>query len=295
MLGIRHEVFACAHNVPDEATIRDVLERLDATAFTAATGSWLNDLVQAQADFGSAALACGRRVRREQVVVDGKALRGTRHHTASGRARHLLAACTGRGVVLAQAEIDGKTSEISEFAPLLRPLDLAGVIVTADALHTQRDHAIFLIEEKNQPSLYRLRKKLPWWQVATAHTDTGHGHARTERRSLKVCSLADSLGRHQGQGLLFPHAAQAICITRKTRPRSGGRWKTVTVYAVTSLDATKPAPEQLAAWIRRRWQIEALRHIRATSPPSPSPPLPLPATRPPTPKCRCSIGSRQQL
>jgi predicted transposase YbfD/YdcC len=186
--------------------------------------------------------------RREQVVVDGKALRGTRHHTASGRARHLLAACTGRGVVIARAEFEGKTNEIPAFAPLLRPLDRAGVVVTADALHTQRDHAIVLAEEnkahyiltvkKNQPSLHRQLKKLPWRQIRTAHTDTHHGHGRTERRSVKVCSLSDQ----KGQGLLFPHAAQAICITRKTRPRNGGRWKTVTVYAVTGLAAHQARP-----------------------------------------------------
>ena len=31
------------------------------------------------------------------------------------------------------------------FAPLLEPLDLAGCVITADALHTQREHAEFLV------------------------------------------------------------------------------------------------------------------------------------------------------
>jgi Transposase DDE domain len=57
-------------------------------------------------------------------------------------------------------------------------------------------------------------------------------------------------------------AAQAIRITRKTRPRSGGRWKTVTVYAVTSLAAHQARPAELAAFIRCHWQIEALHYIR---------------------------------
>jgi predicted transposase YbfD/YdcC len=261
-LGVRYDPLSRVHRVPDEATIRAVLERLDASAFTAATGAWLDSLSKAQDDAGqaageqAAAVPSGRRPRRRSIKVDGKSMRGTRHHTASGRARHLLAACSGRhGTVVAQVEIDGKTSELSAFEPLLRPLDLTGTVVTADALHTQRDHARFLVTEKNahfilvvkknQPSLYHQLKQLPWRQIPTGHA---------ERRSIKVAAVQ--------QGLLFPHAAQAIQITRKTRPRRGGRWTTVTVYAITSLDAHQATPGELATWIRQHWQIEALHHIR---------------------------------
>jgi predicted transposase YbfD/YdcC len=250
-LGIRCDPLARRYEPPDEATIREVVERLDATAFTAATGGWLKSLADlrdgTERQAGRrAAVPATLRPRREQVVVDGKALRGTRHHTASGRARHLLAACTGRhGLVLAQVEVDGKTNELSAFAPLLEPLDLAGTVVTADALHTQRDHAVFLVEDKqahyilavknNQPSLYRQLKRLPWRQVKIAHSEDHHGHGRTERRSIKVVSV--------GEGLLFPHAAQAIQITRKTRPRNGGRWKIVTSTPSPASPHTRPGPK----------------------------------------------------
>jgi hypothetical protein len=57
-------------------------------------------------------------------------------------------------------------------------------------------------------------------------------------------------------GFAFPHAAQALCLTRQIRPLHGGRWRTITVYAITSLDAHQATPAQLAAWIRGHWQIE---------------------------------------
>lgn len=120
MLGIRYNHFSRVHEVPDEATIRDLLERVDPAALTAATGAWLNDLTKFEPANPTRARD-PRRPRREQVVVDGKALRGTRHHTATGRALHLLAARTSRGAVIGQAQIGGKTYEISAFAPLLRP------------------------------------------------------------------------------------------------------------------------------------------------------------------------------
>jgi hypothetical protein len=74
------------------------------------------------------------------VAVDGKSVRGTRHAAGDGQAAHLLAAADQQSsAVLAQARVDGKTNEITQLAPLLEPLDLAGAVVTADALHTQRE------------------------------------------------------------------------------------------------------------------------------------------------------------
>lgn len=68
-------------------------------------------------------------------------------------------------------DVQGKTNEITRFRPLLEPGDLAGAVITADALHTQREHAEFLLTQKdahyilvvkkNQPSLYSQVKGLP--------------------------------------------------------------------------------------------------------------------------------------
>ena len=50
-------------------------------------------------------------------------MRGTRHASADGQPVHLLAALDQRcGVVLGQVRVDGKTNEITRFAPLLEPV-----------------------------------------------------------------------------------------------------------------------------------------------------------------------------
>jgi hypothetical protein len=46
---------------------------------------------------------------------------------------------------------------------------------------------------------------------------------------------------------------------------TGQRWRTVTVYAVTSLTAAQADPARLADWIRGHWSIEALHHLRDTT------------------------------
>jgi predicted transposase YbfD/YdcC len=223
-------------------------------------GSWLAGRLRA-ADQGH---GHGRH-RRRALAVDGKAVRGTRHASSDGQAVHLLAAADQQaGTVLAQAAVDGKTSEITQFAPLLEPLDLAGTVITAGALHTQREHAEFLVSDKkahyilivkkNQPGLHAQLRNLPWRQVPASHQQRDRGHGREEHRTLKAATVA--------AGLAFPHAAQALQVTRRTRPLSGGKWRTITVYAITSLAVIQATPAQLAAWIRGHWQIEALHHIR---------------------------------
>jgi len=216
------------------------------------------------------ALACAAtRSALRPLAVDGKALRGTRHHTADGQALHLLSVLAIQAeVVLGQLAVDGKTNEISQFAPLLADLDLTGCVITADALHTQREHAEFLVAEKgahyvlvvkkNQPALYSQLKNLPWRQIPIGHRTRDRGHSRVEYRSLQAVTVSP----RAGQGLTFPHAVQALRITRRVRPLSGRRWRTVTVYAITSLAVHQAQPAELATWIRGHWRIEALHHTR---------------------------------
>jgi hypothetical protein len=57
---------------------------------------------------------------------------------------HLLAVMdhTSRAI-LAQTDVDDTTNEITQFRPLLEGLDLAGRVVTADALCRHRDNASY--------------------------------------------------------------------------------------------------------------------------------------------------------
>jgi predicted transposase YbfD/YdcC len=260
-LGIRRDPLADRFEPPDEATIRRVLETVDAAALDAAVGSWLAGRMQHAArrpEHG--------RLARRALAVDGKSVRGTRHASTGGQAVHLLAVADQQAsAVLAQASVDGKTNEITTFAPLLEPLDLTGCVITADALHTQREHAKFLVIDKkahcilvvkkNQPSLYAQVKNLPWRAIPAGDRQRDRGHGREERRTLQAATVA--------AGICFPHAAQAIRVTRRTRPLSGGKkWRTFTIYAITSLTAGQATAAQLAGWIRGHWQIEALHHIR---------------------------------
>jgi Transposase DDE domain len=181
------------------------------------------------------------------VAVDGTTLRGARTRGGDGRPMHLLAAMdhTSRAV-LAQRQVGGAPAEVPAFAPLLAPPDLAGVVVTADALQTHPDAAEFLVTSKqahylfvvkaNQPTLLDRCAAIPWHNVPVGDRTRDRAHGRVELRTLKVVSV---------QGFGFPHAAQVLQVTRKTRDLHTNRWQAVTVYAITSLPFHLARP---AAW-----------------------------------------------
>jgi predicted transposase YbfD/YdcC len=231
---------------PCESTIRRLLQRVDAGQLDRVVSAWLAARTPPPT---------GRRV----IAVDGKTARGAR--SAGGRAVHLLAAFdTARGVVLGQSVVDGKTNEISAFGPLLDRIELAGALVTADALHTQRGHveyltgrgAHFLLTAKaNQPSLLAELRDLPWAQVPVADRTSDTGHGRAESRTVKLTEIAAGIG--------FPHARTALQITRRTR-RTGRRWHTETVYAVTDLTTRQASPAEFADALRAHWGIENRLH-----------------------------------
>ena len=155
-LGVRRDPLTGRFEPPDEATIRRVLESVDAGALDAAVGSWLGARLRA-ADQGQRP---GQRARRA-LAVDGKAVRAPVMPAMTVRP------CTCGGSRSAgqrgarPASVDGQTSETSEitqFAPLLEPLDLAGCVITADAMHTQRGHAEFLVTGKKAHYILVVKK-----------------------------------------------------------------------------------------------------------------------------------------
>jgi predicted transposase YbfD/YdcC len=158
-------------------------------------------------------------------------------------------------------------SELSVVPALLGGLDLREVLLTADALHTQRSHAHYLHSrgghylftvKANQPTLLRRLRALPWNRIGVAARERARGHGRVETRTISVVSLHPC---PDAGGEFFPHAAQAIKLVRRRRPaRPGAKWKTVTVYAITSLTATEADPVLLARWIRGHWGIENRLH-----------------------------------
>lgn len=162
-----------------------------------------------------------------------------------------------QSVVLGPVDVAVKTDEIPMLPVLLDPIKVTNVVLTADAMHAQKYHAEYIMgrgghygltvkgrqpsrhAQTRRPTLER-RPSRPLRGRESPRTDrTTHGHRRR---------------------ILFPHARQAVQITRRIRRARGQKWTTETVHAVTDLTGREAGPYQLASWIRQHWHIENKLH-----------------------------------
>ena len=242
----RTELAACGIGAPHATTLARVFERLDSDAFDLLAADWAQGL--------------GRPV---AIAVDGKEMRGAKNGT--GSRVHLLAAIDqDTHAVLAQVAVGEKSNEIPQFPVLMDHFrSLTDVVVTADALHTQAGHAHYLAGrgahyiftvKGNQPTLLKQLSETPWERVPTGDRSGATANGRQIVRTVKCATLSP--------GIKFPHALQAMQITRKSRPVGTRKWHLETVYAVTSLPTYQASPGQLAGWVRGHWGIENGLHWR---------------------------------
>jgi len=142
-LGCRRHPDTGAYIPPSEPTIRRHLQKIDADEFDRTINDWLASQAEP-----------------EGVAVDGKTVRGAKD--AEGKQLHLMSAILHqKGIVVSQMPVDSKTNEITCFRPLLDGVDIKGKVVTADALHTQVDHANYIVEEREADYLFTVKGNQP--------------------------------------------------------------------------------------------------------------------------------------
>ena len=152
-VGARFNKTTHRHQPPSESTIRRVLQDSDAEALDRLLGQWL--LAQSNPN--------------DPIAIDGKTARGARRK--DNTSVHLLSAFLHQqgvqspqntsplqGVTIAQIEVNQKTNEIPELARLLAPMNIQGRVITADAMHTQKATARFIVEEKSADYLFTVKK-----------------------------------------------------------------------------------------------------------------------------------------
>lgn len=278
-LGAPFDPFSGRYLAPDEGTLREVFARVDPCALSAAGFARLKDLVppsagrlapdglpereQRRAHKVARERERPSRPRRTAYAADGKCLRGA--YRPDGSQVNVLSVVRHHDALTAASrEIAAKTNEIPELSRLLDQLDdadVTGAVFTMDALHAQRGHAAYLVEQRkahylitikdNQPNLAAQLRALPWREVPVLHRSHGRGHGREEQRLVQVATVS---------GLLFPHASQVVRVVRKRRVLDARRWSIETVYAVTDLTAEQATAAELAGWLRGHWIIENSVH-----------------------------------
>jgi predicted transposase YbfD/YdcC len=210
------------------------------------------------------------------ITVDGKTVRGTIPY-GSCRGVHLLAVyAPGQGLVLAQAEVEKKENEIVVAPKIVSQVILAGMIVIADAMHTQKSFSEqvvaanadyvwtvkdnqartrWAIEKVFVHEVCNLQKGAPVSPDVRMATTTHKRNGRIEQRTLMASTQLNDY-------LEWPHVAQVFRIERIVHhPHGKGKTREI-VYGLTSLTTQKAGPEKLLALFREYWKIENGLHYR---------------------------------
>ena len=200
-----------------------------------------------------------------QVCIDGKVLRGSHDRAAGAAPLTMVSAWSSEdGLVLGQRAVEAGSNEITAVPELVARLDLAGRLVTLDAMHTQRATCEAILA-KGGDYVLRIKDNQPaLFDGARAYVD-GHsddstdsdvsvdaGHGRIETRTAHV---PKEIGRLKN--LSWPGLAAVGRIERQREVR-GIRTSEDAYYAMS-----RPlSAAELNTAARTHWEVENKLHWR---------------------------------
>ncbi len=236
--------------IPSHDTLNRVFRRLNPTQLENLLTHWGKQIVGLLAQ--------------KQLIVDGKQLGGTikaGHKQASVQIVSVWA--EQQRLCLGQDQVSAKTNEITAIPDLLQTLDIAGSIVTIDAIGCQKTITELIIDKQadyiiglkaNQEGLYE--QVVDWFDRAGSSLPIAVSrtldHGRAEKRTVLVNQALGLIDAAQG----WIGLKSVVCV-------QSSRWvnekqQMAKRYYISSL-ADCPAT-QMGAYIRRHWSIENEQH-----------------------------------
>lgn len=245
-MGILH------NGVPSESTLCRVENGIDELGFAgrmaALSKEFHDELVKMSAFM-------------EIICIDGKAMCGTVQ--GNGRNPDIVSAYSpSTGITLATEACMEKSNEIKAVPLLLDKIDIAGRLVTADAMSMQKDivdrikkkNGYFLIELKaNQRALrYGVEDRIRHVAPEFSHTEGPElGHGRIEKRTYNVYDGLELIADKDKWG---GNLTVVEFVARSTR-KSTGTETTETRLYVSNLPADTP---WIGTAVRNHWSIESM-------------------------------------
>lgn len=257
------DLLSLGHGVPRKDVFRRVLTALKPEAFQTCFNHWIQALCQrAEQNVPPGTLA-----ERPLLPVDGKTARRSHDRARGLGALHSVSVYAAQlGITLAQVATMEKSNEITAIPEALKLVNLAGAIVTIDAMGTQTEIAEQVVDGEgdyllalkgNHPTLYQtvmehvnaqLDTDIPTAQRLVT-TETGHG--RKEQRIYMQFSAPETLpGFGQWKGFKTIGVAMLTCLR-------DGQETYDTRYYISSLELDI---QQMARAVRSHWAIENSCH-----------------------------------
>ena len=244
---------ALPNGIPSHDTFGRVFARIDPIQFQHCFMRWMRAMYQV--------------THGEVVPIDGKTLRHS-FDTELGLAPiHMVSAWATRNrLVLGQVKVADKSNEITAIPALLKTLDIAGCIVTIDAMGCQKAIARQIIDQHgeyvlalkaNQETLYMDVQTLLDHLIATTAPDLDYyetydeNHGRIERRRYWTTSTLDTIRTRD-----VWHKLQTVGVAEAERSMNGETTTERRYYIVSSPSNAKT----FCTAVRSHWQIENVVH-----------------------------------
>jgi len=246
------ELLGLENGIPSHDTFGNVFAAIDTQLFSECFSRWVADLTELSGE--------------NIIAIDGKCLRRSMDKASNKAAIYMVSAwATENQLVLGQQKVDEKSNEITAIPKLLLQLDIAGAVITMDAMGCQTAVATQIIEQKadymlslkgNQGNLHKdvklfFESENTCPAVGYESYDVGHG--RIETRTVRASSDIEWLKEQHPK---WARLKSIIAVTAKRE--CNDKITEETRYFISSLDATNP--KYLGHAVRAHWGIENNLH-----------------------------------
>ena len=238
---------------PHEVTWKRIIEQgLKAEEVEKVFGEYLQEMSEAE---------------KRLYNLDGKVVCGVIPQETNKRLHLLALQESESNLTVVQTALQAGENEISGAKRLLGKVDLAGKIISGDAIFAQTELSKIVLDKggeylwklrANQGNIYKLAvehfaKKEDKYLGQASSVEKGHGRI-DEREIFTSFRLAGSLE--------FPYVAQGFRITRRNKAVKTSKVSEQAIYGITSLSVEEFGAKELLELTRKHWGIENGLHYR---------------------------------
>ncbi|MEG4307680.1 ISAs1 family transposase [Microcoleus sp. D3_18a_C4] len=245
------------NGIPSHDTFSRVFARLEPKQFQECFLSWVNSIT--------------KKLELEVIAIDGKTMKQSYDRNHSQKPLHIVSAwSSSHQLVLGQKKVNKKSNEVTAIPALLEMLEIAGSIITIDALGCQKEIGALIIKKKgdyllalkgNQKLLHKDVKD--WFELARKEKFAGRehsyyqqiegGHHRVEKRQIWTVAVSELPSLHNQS--LWTGLKTVVMVVSERR-----LWNKTTTEVRFYLSSLASNAEKISQAIRSHWGIENSLH-----------------------------------
>ena len=206
-----------------------------------------------------------------QIMIDGKVIKSTDAIKTIEKMMNIVTAYTNTGISVLQKTVEDKTNEIPAVKELVQMLDVKGIVITADAMHCQKETAETIVNNGGDYVLQLKANQKNFYDDVYAMFDDKYmdetdknceyeiyktqekSHGRIETRTCYVLNeiafFTDYLANWKGLKKIFAVVREVEKENKIT--------KEISCY----LSSKNTTAENLLSYTRKHWEIESMHHI----------------------------------